>query len=171
MALLRGRASRSFVIAVPARSSGLLCAFKNNHSEYRFCEREACPENCAGTWGDWSQCDSGCGAGKQQRRYSRAGEGEVRRCRMTPVANRVLRAWFGLLEHNMIATFNYFLKISTCADLPIHRGCGSGRRHAQHAGGIPAGVPAPARRQTDSALRRRHRGMPMYGGVGGVVRP
>eukprot|EP01004_Peranema_trichophorum_P003835 NODE_279_length_3042_cov_29.500514_g242_i0.p1 GENE.NODE_279_length_3042_cov_29.500514_g242_i0~~NODE_279_length_3042_cov_29.500514_g242_i0.p1 ORF type:complete len:573 (-),score=129.72 NODE_279_length_3042_cov_29.500514_g242_i0:159-1877(-) len=59
--------SRKYTILKAASTGGQQCPYANNYVETQNCPLQQCP--CIGTWGNWGDCSTSCGWGKQTRTY------------------------------------------------------------------------------------------------------
>eukprot|EP00929_Paragymnodinium_shiwhaense_P112282 TRINITY_DN80542_c0_g1_i1.p1 TRINITY_DN80542_c0_g1~~TRINITY_DN80542_c0_g1_i1.p1 ORF type:complete len:912 (+),score=204.02 TRINITY_DN80542_c0_g1_i1:163-2898(+) len=60
-----GVRQRFFTVTTPARDGGQQCPYKQQEE----CNMDACPVNCDGEWGNWSECSLTCGGGSQVKDF------------------------------------------------------------------------------------------------------
>ena len=61
---------RTFSLFSPASVSSGDCLVEDGDVEALECNTEPCPEDCDGSWGEWSECPVTCGGSSTFRKYS-----------------------------------------------------------------------------------------------------
>jgi hypothetical protein len=72
-----GTRSQRYTISTPAANDGVSCTVADGFLRTEECNKQKCPVDCIGEWGEWSDCSKECGGGYQTRLFSVS----------TPVAN------------------------------------------------------------------------------------
>lgn len=64
-----GKSMRTYTIHQPALYDGPQCPHKDGEVEEKTCNDDCCPENCEGSWSEFSECSTSCGNGVTERFY------------------------------------------------------------------------------------------------------
>ena len=68
-----GEQKRTFNVTQQSANGGMSCDTKKTQldggNETKGCENQPCAVPCRGKWGQWSDCDTECGPGKQTRQF------------------------------------------------------------------------------------------------------
>ena len=65
-----GQKTREYSVTTPSENGGEECSNQDGDTETGSCNRQACPVNCQGSWGNWSFCSKKYGDGRKFREYT-----------------------------------------------------------------------------------------------------
>ena len=63
--------NRTYTVTTAAADDGAECPAADGYTEVQsICPIKTCPVDCAGSWGDWSECSAVCGPGTRSRTFA-----------------------------------------------------------------------------------------------------